>query len=71
MSEPPNWMRWQHEHAEALRALQDAQRAYHRLASQRAFARENEALRREASESLQRVDQVRRRLDAVRARQPR
>ena len=71
MSEPSDWMRWQHEHAEALRALQEAQRAYHRLASERAFAGENEALRRETSEALQRVDQWRRRLDEVRGRQPR
>lgn len=71
MSAPSDWMRWQHEHAEALRALQDAQRAYHRLASERGFAGENEVLRRETSEALQRVDQVRRRLDEVRSRQPR
>jgi len=71
MNEPSDWMRWQHEHAEALRALQEAQRAYHRLASERAFAIDNGAARRETAEALQRVDSVRRRLDEVRGRQPR
>jgi hypothetical protein len=71
MSESDNWMTWQTAHAEALRSLQDAQRTYHRLASERAFAGENEEVKRQTREALGRVDTARRRLDEVRNRQPR
>jgi hypothetical protein len=39
VSEPREaWLEWQRQHAEALAALQDAQRAYHRTVVERALA---------------------------------
>lgn len=71
MSAPADWLTWQREHAEALQSLQEAQRTYHRLASERAFAANDEAVSRETQQALRRVDTARRRLDEVRGRQPR
>ena len=67
------WQRWQREHTEALAALQQAQRAYHREVAARAFGASandpEEAARRK--ELLGWVEAARIRLDEIRARQPR
>jgi hypothetical protein len=66
------WLTWQHEHAAALDALQQAERAYHRTIAGSAFANPTEGptpieLQRE---SLEAVEAARLRLDEVRARRP-
>ena len=66
MSDPRDaWLDWQRDHAEALAALQDAQRAYHRTVVERALAKATNV-----QEALNAVDAARVRLDAVRARKP-
>jgi hypothetical protein len=67
------WLEWQHEHAAALEALQQAERAYHRTVAGSAFASPTggpTALELQ-KESLQHVETVRQQLDEVRARRPR
>jgi hypothetical protein len=66
------WLDWQREHAAALEALQQAERAYHRTIAGSAFASPTEGpsaieLQRE---SLEAVEAARLRLDDVRARKP-
>jgi hypothetical protein len=66
------WLDWQRDHADALDALQQAERAYHRTIAGSAFASPTEGpsaieLQRE---SLAAVEAARVRLDEVRARQP-
>jgi hypothetical protein len=66
------WLLWQHEHADALKALQRAEHAYHRMIAGSAFANPTEGptpieLQRE---SLDAVEAARLRLDDVRARKP-
>ena len=66
------WLNWQSEHADALAALQDAERAYHRTIAGSAFANPTEGptpieLQRE---SLEAVEAARKRLDEVRAQRP-
>ena len=66
------WLTWQAEHAAALAALQQAERAYHRTIAGSAFANPSEGptpieMQRE---SLEAVEAARQRLDAVRARRP-
>jgi hypothetical protein len=66
------WLEWQHEHTEALAALQQAERAYHRTITGSAFASATEGpspleLQKEA---LAAVEGARIRLDEVRARKP-
>jgi hypothetical protein len=66
------WLQWQHEHAAALEALQQAEREYHRTVAGSAFASPTEgpnALELQ-KESLNAVEAARVRLDEVRARQP-
>lgn len=63
------WLEWQAEHAVALAALQDAQRAYHRAVADRAFAGPGSGPDG-TRDSLEAVEQTRARLDAVRARRP-
>ncbi len=73
MNQPSGpWVEWQREHAAALAALQEAQRAYHRSIAGSAFAGPTEAtwaveIRKEALDAL---EGTRVRLDGVRARQP-
>jgi ferric-dicitrate binding protein FerR (iron transport regulator) len=66
------WLEWQHAHSEALDALQQAERAYHRAVAGSAFAsasdRPSPLERRKAS--LDALEIARIRLDAVRALQP-
>jgi hypothetical protein len=66
------WLTWQSEHAAALTALQQAERAYHRTIAGSAFANPTEGptpieMQRE---SLEAVEVARTRLDEIRARRP-
>jgi hypothetical protein len=66
------WLEWQHEHAAALEALQQAEHAYHRTIAGSAFVSPTEGpsaveLQRE---SLNAVEAARVRLDEIRARKP-
>ncbi len=66
------WLEWQHEHAAALEALQQAERAYHRTIAGSAFASPTEgpSAVELQKESLEAVEAARVRLDDVRARRP-
>jgi hypothetical protein len=84
VSEPGDeWLEWQRGHAEALAALQEAQRAYHRTVVERALASRRQSAAGSPSsnarpvtpvtnvqQALNAVDAARVRLDAVRARKP-
>jgi len=66
------WLTWQAEHAAALAALQQAERAYHRTIAGSAFANPTEGptpieMQRE---SLEAVEAARTRLDDIRANKP-
>ena len=66
------WQEWQREHAAALEALQQAQRAYHRTIAGSAFASPTEgpsAIELQ-KESLDAVEAARVRLDEIRGRRP-
>src|SRR5919201_573554 len=66
------WLEWQREHTEALEALQQAERAYHRTIAGSAFANPSEgptAIELQ-KESLEAVEAARVRLDEIRARNP-
>ena len=66
------WLDWQREHAAALEALQQAERAYHRTIAGSAFASPSEgpsAIELQ-KESLEEVEAARLRLDQIRARKP-
>ncbi len=67
------WLDWQREHAAALEALQQAERAYHRTIAGSAFLSPSEdpSPIELQKESLEAVEAARVRLDEVRARQPR
>ena len=43
MSQPDDWAAWQRDHAAALTALQEAQRAYHRVFVERALAKSRQS----------------------------
>jgi hypothetical protein len=66
------WLDWQHEHATALEALQQAEQAYHRTVTGSAFADplEGPTAIELQKESLDQVEAARRRLDEVRQRRP-
>jgi hypothetical protein len=66
------WLEWQNEHAAALEALQQAERAYHRTIAGSAFANpmEGPTAIELQKESLDEVEAARVRLDEVRARKP-
>ena len=68
-----NWLDWQREHAEALHALQQAERAYHRTIAGSAFSSTSEGPSpiELQKESLEAVEAARIRLDEIRARRPR
>ena len=66
------WLEWQSEHAAALDALQQTERAYHRTIAGSAFASATEgpsAIELQ-KESLEAVEAARVRLDEIRARKP-
>jgi hypothetical protein len=66
------WLEWQHEHAAALDALQQAERAYHRTIAGSAFASATEGPDpvEMQKESLEALEAARVHLDEVRARRP-
>ncbi|MBI3491810.1 MAG: hypothetical protein HY047_08530 [Acidobacteria bacterium] len=64
------WLDWQRAHVAALEALQDAERAYHRVVAANAFAGAGDRQTRERLESLAALDRARAQLDAVRAKRP-
>ena len=66
------WLDWQREHAAALEALQQAERAYHRTIAGSAFASASEGPSplELQKESLDAVEAARLRLDEVRALKP-
>jgi hypothetical protein len=66
------WIEWQHEHAQALEALQQAESAYHRTIAGSAFASpfEGPSPVEMQKESLDALEAARQRLDEVRARRP-
>ena len=69
---PEAFLDWQREHAAALDALQQAQRAYHRTIAGSAFAGPSEgptAIELQ-KESLDAVEAARIRLDEIRQRMP-
>ena len=66
------WLEWQSDHAAALEALQEAERAYHRAVAGHMLAGETDrsSAGQERTECLEQVASVRKRLDDVRARRP-
>ena len=66
------WLRWQHDHTEALRVLQEREREYYRTVAASAFAVPSDDLLivAQRNASLDQVDAARRRLDEVRASRP-
>ncbi len=66
------WQEWQREHAAALEALQEAQRAYHRTIAGSAFASPTEgpSAVELQKESLDAVEATRVQLDEIRRRKP-
>lgn len=65
------WLEWQYEHTQALAALQQAERAYHRAMGDAAFAIARDLNAPDVSKvSLEQVDAARRVLDDVRGRRP-
>lgn len=65
-----HWLGWQYEHALALDALQQAERAYHRIVAGAVFAASDEATSESQRDALDAVDAARRTLDEVRGRRP-
>ena len=66
------WLEWQREHTDALEALQQAERAYHRTIAGSAFSSPTEgpSAIEVQKESLDAVEAARVRLDEVRGRRP-
>ena len=66
------WLDWQREHAAALEALQQAERAYHRTIAGSAFVSpvEGPSALELQKESLEAVEAARVRLDEIRFRRP-
>ena len=66
------WLQWQEEHAAALEALQQAERAYHRTIAGSAFTGPGDNLSaiELQKESLDAVEAARIRLDDIRAQKP-
>lgn len=66
------WLDWQREHAAALEALQQAERAYHRTIAGSAFVSpvEGPSAVELQRESLEAVEAARVRLDEIRTRRP-
>ena len=54
VSEPRDWLEWQRDHAAALAALQEAQRAYHRVAVAAVDSRQSAVGSRRSTSTMQR-----------------
>lgn len=65
------WLEWQHDHEDALGALQEAQQAYHRAIAGSAFSSGLAEATELQHEALQRIEDARLRLEEVRQSQPR
>jgi len=67
------WAEWQREHAAALAALQEAQRAYHRVAvnSMQSTVGSQQSAVGSRERALEALEAARVRLDEIRARMPR
>jgi hypothetical protein len=67
------WIEWQHDHAAALEALQQAERAYHRTIAGSAFVSpiEGPSAAELQQDALDLLKAARLRLDEVRGREPR
>lgn len=64
------WLEWQHQHADALERLQDAERAYHRAMAGAAFAEDQAGVDTARKQTLDTMTTARNHLDDVRARRP-
>jgi len=66
------WLEWQSDHAAALEALQEAERAYHRARASHMLASDTDrsSAGQERTECLERVALARERLDDIRSRRP-
>jgi hypothetical protein len=66
------WLEWQQAHTDALEALQQAERAYHRAMADAAFSAASAGSEpgEERRASLEIVDAARARLDEIRAQRP-
>ena len=64
------WLEWQFEHTQALGALQQAERAYHRAMADAAFSVSADSVASGSRTSLELVDAARMQLDDVRAQRP-
>jgi hypothetical protein len=65
------WLEWQHEHTQALEALQQAEKVYHRAMADAAFSTSSDGVGAAGSRtSLDAVNAARTTLDDVRARRP-
>jgi len=64
------WLEWQYEHTQALEALQQAERTYHRAVAGVAFATTDHDSTEAARLSLESVNAARAKLDDVRTRRP-
>lgn len=64
------WLRWQFDHEQALSALQQAERAYHRAVADHAFASADEAPASSRRQLLEAIEAAKMRLDVARARRP-
>ncbi|MBS1817977.1 MAG: hypothetical protein JSU08_08615 [Acidobacteria bacterium] len=62
------WLEWQHAHTEALAALQQAERVYHRAMADAAFGASE--LGEASRAALEALNAARARLDEVRGRRP-
>jgi hypothetical protein len=72
MKRMEQWLAWQHDHDEKLRALQEAEQQYHRTIAGSAFASaaEGPSAAELQNEALRRLEKARLALDAVRAQKP-
>jgi hypothetical protein len=64
------WLEWQHAHTAALKALQRAERNYHRARADAAFGSTESSAADDSRSSLAMVDAARSHLDDVRTRRP-
>jgi hypothetical protein len=66
------WLSWQRDHEDKLRALQEAEQAYHRTIAGSAFASPTEGVSAAElqADALRRLERARLALDAVRQRKP-
>lgn len=64
------WLEWQRDHEDALTTLQAAEQAYHRTIAGSAFASGLAEATELQQEALQRIEEVRLRLEEIRKNQP-